>query len=449
MRFPPHIRCLPGLAALLVCLAAVPAEAGAETLELAEAIAEATGEHPSVVAARADRRVARAQKRQRGTELLPALEAEGNLFSYDDDLSFSVGPPDQFDQVVIREQLTWDIAVRLTQPLTPLWANYEAWRGEAAGQEAAEASLDRAERESARRAVVAYFEALEAEARLEVARSSVEQLESQLERVRALEETGAAQKSDRLRTEVALADARQQVSRAEARVELARSELATALGRAPGNPPEPAELEADAPTASPPPLEESLERAVDRRPSLRTLERQLDQSRRAVRAQRARLLPQLAGLAQYQHTEGRGLTASDEAFVGLTLSWQFLQWGSPLYAIDQARARKIKVEAQRRNTRHQVALEVRRAWHDLQSAIDSYEVADQSVAQAEEAYRVESERYEAGRATPTDLLDTEAALTEARINRQRAYYDILVSRAELAFATGAPLTVGRLLGGGS
>lgn len=449
MRFPRHIRCLPGLAVLLVCLALVPSEVDAETLQLDEAIAEATGEHPSVVAARADRRAARAQKRQRGTDLLPALEAEGNLFAYNDDLAFSVGPPDQFDQVVIREQVTWDIAVRLTQPLTPLWASWEAWRSEAAGQEAAEASLDRAERESARRAVVAYFEALEAEARLEVARSSVEQLESQLERVKALEETGAAQKSDRLRTEVALADARQQVSQAEARVELARSELATALGRDPGNPPEPAELEADAPTAAPPPLEESLERAADRRPTLRNLERRLDQSRRAVRARRAQLLPRLAGLAQYKHTEGRGLTASDEAFVGLTLNWQFLQWGSPLFAIDEARAQKIKVEAERRSTRHQVGLEVRRAWHDLQAALESYEVADKSVAQAEEAYRVESERYQAGRATPTDLLDTEAALTEARINRQTAYYDILVQRAELAFATGAPLTVEGLLGEGS
>jgi outer membrane protein TolC len=448
MRFRRDIQCLPGLAALLVCLAFPPSDAGAETLDLAEAIAEATGEHPSVVAARADKRIARAQKRKRGTEMLPALEAEGNLFGWNDGLAFSVGPGDQFDPVVIREQVTWDVAVRMTQPLTPLWASWEAWRSEAARQEAAEASLDRAERESARRAVVAYFEALEAEARLEVARSSVEQLESQLERVKALEETGAAQKSDRLRTEVALADARQQVSQAEARVELARSELATALGRDPGNPPEPAEVEADAPTAAPPPLDESLERATDQRPSLRSLERQLDQSRRAVRASRAQLLPRLAGLAQYKHTQGRGLTASDEAFVGLTLNWQFLQWGSPLYAIDEARARKIKVEAEQRRTRHQVNLEVRRAWHDLRSALDSYEIADQSVARAEEAYRVESERYEAGRATPTELLDTEAALTEARINRQTTYYDILVSRAELAFATGAPLAGGRVAGEG-
>ncbi len=61
------------------------------------------------------------------------------------------------------------------------------------------------------------------------------------------------------------------------------------------------------------------------------------------------------------------------------------------------------------------------------------------MAQAEEALRVEQERFSATAATSTELLDAEANLTRARASHASAWYGWLLARAELDHALGGPV----------
>jgi outer membrane protein len=65
------------------------------------------------------------------------------------------------------------------------------------------------------------------------------------------------------------------------------------------------------------------------------------------------------------------------------------------------------------------------------------EVAQTAIASAEEAYRVTSAQVSAGTATTTDLLDSQSALTTAKLNLARAEYERAVARVALDRATTA------------
>jgi outer membrane protein TolC len=63
-------------------------------------------------------------------------------------------------------------------------------------------------------------------------------------------------------------------------------------------------------------------------------------------------------------------------------------------------------------------------------------LARETIASAEEAYRVTDAQVRAGAATTTDLLDSQAALTQARLNLERARYEEAMARVSLTRAMG-------------
>ena len=76
-----------------------------------------------------------------------------------------------------------------------------------------------------------------------------------------------------------------------------------------------------------------------------------------------------------------------------------------------------------------LAVEVRQRTLDLSSARAQIEAAQEGVRAATEARRVVEERFAAGVATSTELLDAQVALLQAELDRTRS-----VANARLAFA---------------
>lgn len=83
-----------------------------------------------------------------------------------------------------------------------------------------------------------------------------------------------------------------------------------------------------------------------------------------------------------------------------------------------------------------VQIEVRRALSSLEEATELVGATRQSVKQAEEAVRIALTRYQAGMTPQLDLLQSQVALTTARTNQLRAYYNHNVARARLRTAMG-------------
>jgi outer membrane protein TolC len=76
------------------------------------------------------------------------------------------------------------------------------------------------------------------------------------------------------------------------------------------------------------------------------------------------------------------------------------------------------------------------AVHRLQAARARQRVGEAAVAQARESERIVRDRFDAGLATPADLLRVSAASFDAEQRRVAAIADLLVRQAELDRTTG-------------
>jgi outer membrane protein TolC len=84
----------------------------------------------------------------------------------------------------------------------------------------------------------------------------------------------------------------------------------------------------------------------------------------------------------------------------------------------------------------QVAVEIRQRLQDLSANRAALQAAGEGVAAAEEARRVIGERFNAGVATPTDVLDAQDALLQAELERTQISAALRLDEARLLRAIG-------------
>jgi outer membrane protein len=83
-----------------------------------------------------------------------------------------------------------------------------------------------------------------------------------------------------------------------------------------------------------------------------------------------------------------------------------------------------------------ISLQVNQAYRGVVAARDRLDLAKTAVVQAEENLRLVRVRYRNGNATPTDIVDSEAALTRSQQRFFSADYSYLAALARLAYAMG-------------
>jgi outer membrane protein TolC len=99
------------------------------------------------------------------------------------------------------------------------------------------------------------------------------------------------------------------------------------------------------------------------------------------------------------------------------------------YQAEAARQRLAEADTQ-------IALDVRQRQLDLGSARSQVDTASAAVHSATEARRVVAERFKAGVATSTDLLDAQVDQLQVELERTRARANVRLAEARLARALG-------------
>jgi outer membrane protein len=137
------------------------------------------------------------------------------------------------------------------------------------------------------------------------------------------------------------------------------------------------------------------------------------------------------------HTDGTQLSPANAAYVGVKAQWAVWEWGASYYrrkaAVAEAAAATYAATDQQRRIEAEIASDLAQAT----AAMAAVTVAEQTIESAEEAYRVTKASLQAGTATTTDLLDAQAALTQARLNLTRAQYEDALTRVTLKRGLGA------------
>ena len=187
---------------------------------------------------------------------------------------------------------------------------------------------------------------------------------------------------------------------------------------------------------------EMVAAAIKARPERQALERRVSAADSRAAAIAASARPQIAVGAGYDYgrpnprifpRKGEWQTSWDAA---INVTWTL--WDGGRRAADQgeARAGAVALKTRVEDFDRQVTFEVRARALELDASREAVTAADDGIRAAADAERVVNERYKAGVATPTDVLDAQVARLQAELDRARAIAGVRLAEARLERALG-------------
>ena len=284
-----------------------------------------------------------------------------------------------------------------------------------------------------------FFAALREGELLEVAGARLGQAEESLEMTRRQARVGLATTSDTLRARLEMVNARQAVLQAETATRAAHFALGRQVGAdRPVIPLPPSDLE---PTPLPLTEEELLAAAEARSPAVRAAAAASGAAGAAASAARTAYLPVL------RLSSGYGWANQDPSFGGGSTSWSLsLSASLPIFngfqreaTIARAEQSRNVAQLQEEDARLAAREEADGALRALATAETAIDIAEEAVRVAEEDLRVVRERYRVGVATALDVVTSQIALDQARVNLVGSRYDYVMARARLEAILGTEL----------
>jgi outer membrane protein TolC len=270
---------------------------------------------------------------------------------------------------------------------------------------------------------------------------SVESLAAHVRDVRSRLEQGLVPPNELLSAEAQRSRQRVLALEAHNTRDIAEADLRRLIGDE-GGPPIAPQVPAGEALAVPETAAALIEEARRLRPERRAFQQRVTASRARQDAAGASALPQVGINGGYDvgrpnpRIFPRADVWEDSWDVSVNVSWAL--WDSGRRRAEQAEvaAGTRAIEARSGEFDRQLALEVRQRWLEAGHSRESIEAADDGVRAAVEARRVVRERYTAGVATNTEVLDAETAVLQAELDRTRAVSNARLAQARLDRAVG-------------
>ncbi len=279
--------------------------------------------------------------------------------------------------------------------------------------------------------------------RITVQEKNVELLQRQLQDVRNRYSAGTVSNFEVLRAEVALANAQPALITARNDFRLAIEELRRTLGfvnasdQSVGTTPEflgtleftPASFD----------LPSALTAAQEQRPDLLRLRKLETAAAEGITSRRAAYYPNLSAFGSYDWRQAPVSSANssvDGWTIGMQSQWAVFDGRATAGRVAQANSYLEQTRLALAGAQLDVAVDVRRAISSFQGATELASASQKVIEQADESLRLANARFSAGTATQLDVLQTQVALTEARLNQLQAYYSYNIAVANVRRAMG-------------
>jgi outer membrane protein TolC len=426
---------------LVVNVGAIRAQEATTKLTLDEAIAQGLANSPRLNELKAREDAARAVEAGRAAAQRPALALQGGYTRTNHVDEFAVGVTGINRQVVYP-----DVPDNFRSRLDLQWLFYSGGRLE---------QLERAAR-AERSASGEDLTAVRADLRLEITRAFwtlVTAREAEQVLARSLDSIGAYVNDLRVRLDQGLIppnellsaqaqESRQRVASIEATNarRIAEADLRRLLGDGVGAVEPIASL--DVPRGAAANVERLVAQAMAQRPERRALTDRANAALLRGEAAKAGLRPQLSFNGGYDYARPnprifpRVARWEDSFDVSVNASWTL--WDGGRTRSERAEAAATARAAQERvvDFDRQVTFEVRQRQLELDSSRAAIDAATDGVRAAVEAQRVLAERFKAGVATNTEVLDAQTAVLQAELDRTRALANARLAEARLARAIG-------------
>jgi outer membrane protein TolC len=244
---------------------------------------------------------------------------------------------------------------------------------------------------------------------------------------------GFVARNDLLASQVTLADARQREIQARNALDLARASYNRLLTRPLTN-----EVRLEVLTELPVEgdVTEWTMRAFRQRPELEVLKEQEKALHEHARSVRASALPSIGLSGSYLHLENSFLERDQVWVVGVVGSWNLFDSGLTRHKAKAVDKHAAAAASMRTEAMSAIALQVRGAWLEVQETHQRILVTREAVSQAGENLNVARDRYRAGTAINTEVLDAETLRVRSLGNHDNANYDSIMATLRLHRAVG-------------
>jgi outer membrane protein TolC len=266
----------------------------------------------------------------------------------------------------------------------------------------------------------AFYRLAAAQAAQATAQERLQRAEAHVALAQARLDAGAVPPVDVLRARTVAANARLVIANANAAADVARGALNAAMGRPADSPLEIAPSPEAIPQVD---VGAAIARALDERPEARA-------AREREAAQRARIgVAKSAYGPKARVNAGYGVRDSDfvpndpDWYAGVSVDIPLWDGHATRHRVAAANAEVRRLEAETAAILNAIRQEVWSAGTTLRQRREAVLAAEAARAEAAEAVRLASARYEAGAGTINDLLDAETALLDADTAIIRARFD--------------------------
>lgn len=199
----------------------------------------------------------------------------------------------------------------------------------------------------------------------------------------------------------------------------------------------------------PPSFDNSLSKAIDNRPDLKSLEYQLKIAEKDAVIALGKYLPTVNLQVDY-YDHDRDYDALGESSsttydrdqrnrywsTGVYASWKLFDGGRAWHERQHYKVQAERVKALITDAKNTIATGIRRALFSMAEAKQRIAGARQALTAAGEYYAGEDKRLKAGVSTIPDLLDAQGRLVRAQTNEARALLDYHLAVAELKMMSG-------------
>ncbi len=410
----------------------------AETLTLEKLLVLSRKANPLILAA--DTRVRQQEGRliQARSNQMPQLYGSFGYKKLNETPSAYAFAPDgktRIGIVPMGYEETYSAALNLTQVLYSGGTLSARTQTERLLVTARKTELDRTVQQVENGVRIAFYELQKSVSSAQVAAEALNLAKEHLRQVEIFYRTGVVAKNEVLRVQVSVSSARLELIRAESNVKVAWKQLERITGQT---------LEGNYNVTAGdfnleefPVPEDPLGRALELRPELKGLEASRKAALQTVKAVKGQVMPQVELSAQARVTDDNIFPSEeDELSIGIAAELRLFDSGKVHGQVVEAQGAAEELLYRIEDLKREIGLEVSRASVNLDSAIQRVKVAEDSVVQAEEDYRMAMKRYQNQMGTNIDVLDARLAMTDTRNARTNAVAEARTAYADLLYAMG-------------
>jgi len=316
-----------------------------------------------------------------------------------------------------------------------IWSGYKMAKS---GQAIARAQLDATKQNVLLQVTSAYYGLLFSKSVISVMEQALETAKENLDQVNKIKSVGQASDFDVLRAEVQVANLEPGLISTKNNTKIAESQLLMVLGMETNS----KVIPTDALQYQPHgfgdfSLEELYDRAIQNRADIKIMDEQKRIMQKQVTLARSALMPSIMFGTNYQYQGQRDdfSFTQDDFFNSFNSS---LSFSLPLFTgfkttgkIQQAKAGVRESDYKIEALYNAVQLEVETAYLAITEKEQAVATQDKIIDLAEEALRLARLRYAEGVSTQLDVMNSEGALNQARMNYQQSLFDYNVAIAQL------------------